>query len=253
MAQGSYSSALLARVRDGMKRRGLNRAALAKRLGMDRRELRAVLAEREPLTVDQFFAMVEALELSPLELGVPADLAGLSLDLDDAGASEAPPPEPPTEPEDPRQDDEPSADGPPRLALAVEAEEPELMLVDPDGPQAAEMLRLGFALGIDITLGCATDEVRDSGVPESVLDSFPELLPIRLDAAFHHANRAEYLDEGLLLRLSFDRVRSCLFPWSAIRHVTLFPEPPLEPEADDEPPPVDESPSGGATLRLVKS
>ena len=254
MAQGSYSTALLARVRDGMKRRGLNRAALAKRLDMDRRELRAVLAEREPLTVDQFFAMVEALELSPLELGVPADLAGLTLDLDDAGAvAEGSPPEPPSEPEEPAQDDEPSNDGPPRLALAEEVEEPELMLVDPDGPQAAEMLRLGFALGVDITFGCATEEVRDSGVPESVLARFPELLPIRLDAAFHHANRAEYADEGLVLRLSFDRVRNCLFPWSAIRQVTLFPEPPFEPEVDDEPPAVDDPPSGGATLRLVKS
>jgi transcriptional regulator with XRE-family HTH domain len=111
MAQISYSTALLARVREGMKRRGLNRAALAKRLGMDRRELRAVLAEREPLTVDQFFAMVEALELSPLELGVPADLAGLQL--------EEPPEPPPEEPEETTP--EPAPTTPPQ-ALAGEAQ-----------------------------------------------------------------------------------------------------------------------------------
>jgi hypothetical protein len=56
------------------------------------------------------------------------------------------------------------------------------------------------------------------------------------------------------LRLSFDRVRTCLFPWSAIRHVTLFPEPPFEPDeeeqAEAEPEP---GPGAGSGLRLVKS
>jgi transcriptional regulator with XRE-family HTH domain len=246
MAQGSYSAMLLARVRDAMKRRGMNRAALAKRLGVDRRELRAVLAEREPLTVDQFFAMVEALELSPVELGLPADLAGLAqaqaADAEEAARAE--------EVEEAAQPEEVAHA--PVLALAVEDGAPEPVLVDPDGPQAAEILRLGFALGIDMTFGCATEEVRSSGVPEVVLARFPELLPIRLDAAYHHANRAQYQDEGLVLRLSFDRVRTCLFPWSAIRHITLFPEPPLESE-DVEAPQPDPEPSGGPALRLVKS
>jgi hypothetical protein len=208
-----------------------------------------VLAEREPLTVDLFFALVEALELSPLELGIPADLAGFGLDGDEASGDPevSPAPEPPAA-------EQPSGPGP-RLALAGEQEEPDPVLVDPDGPQAAELLRLGFALGIDMTFGCATDEVRHSGVPDSVLARFPELLPIRLDAAYHHANRAQYLEEGLQLRLSFDRVRTCLFPWAAIRHVTLFPEPPLEPEEPDalEEPELEPEPGGGPALRLVKS
>lgn len=245
MAQGSYSDMLLTRVREGMKRRKLNRAALAKSLGMDRRELRAVLAGTSPLTVDQFFAMVEALELGPAELGLPADLVGLA---EEAEVDDAAPEEEPVADEAPRIE----PDAPPQLALAEESPDLEPVLVDPDGPQAAEILRLGFALGIDMTFGCATDEVRDSGVPEVVLARFPELLPIRLDAAYHHANRAQYQDEGLVLRLSFDRVRTCLFPWSAIRHVTLFPEPPLEPDDVEEPVPEPE-PSGGPALRLVKS
>ncbi len=246
MAKASYSSALLARVREGMKSRGLNRAALAKRLGMDRRTLRAVLAEREPLTVDGFFAMVEALELSPTELGLPADLAGLEPE------EESPVEDAEVEPEldEPVRPD-PAV--PPTLSLATPVEEPEPVLVDPDGPQAAELLRLGFALGIDMTFACATEEVQESGVPASVLARFPDLVPIRLDAAYHHANRAQYLDEGLLLRLSFDRVRNCLFPWSAIRHVTLFPEPPFAPEPGEEPEPEDEPGEGGTVLRLVTS
>ncbi len=243
MARASYSTALLVKVREGMKRRGLNRAALAKRLGLDRRQLRAVLGEREPLTVDLFFAMVEALELGPAELGIPADLAGLEAEVD---ASD----------EEVEVSDEenaaPEPVGPPRLALADEPQEPQAMLVDPDGPQAAELLRLGFALGIDMTFVCDTDLARHSGVPESVLTRFPNQLPIRLDAAYHHANRAQYTDDGLVLRLSFDRVRTCLFPWEAIRHVTLFPEPPLAPERSDEPEPPNPVP-GGTTLRLVKS
>jgi transcriptional regulator with XRE-family HTH domain len=247
MAKGSYSDMLLTRVREGMKSRGLNRAAFAKRLGVDRRELRAVLAGKAPLTVDQFFAMVEALELSPLELGLPADLAGLAEEAEAEAEAEAAAPELPVE-----EAPQPDPVLPPQLALADGEPEPEPVLVDPDGPQAAEILRLGFALGIDMTFGCATDEVRESGVPEVVLSRFPELLPIRMDAAYHHANRAQYLEEGLVLRLSFDRVRTCLFPWSAIRHVTLFPEPPLEPEGLEEPPPEPE-PGVGPALRLVKS
>ncbi len=249
MAQESYSAQLLDRVRAGMKRRGMNRAALAKRAGLDRRQLRAVLAEREPLTVDHFFAMVEALGLSPVELGLPADLAGMSLgEAAVAVASSDPPePEPDSEPDEPTP-----VVGPPRLTLAGQAEEPESMIVDPDGPQAAELLRLGYALGIDMIFHCATDEVKHSGVPEAVLARFPDQLPIRLDAAYHYAHRAQYVEEGLVLRLSFDRVRTCLFPWSAIRTVTLFPEPPFEDLPSDDPEPPGE-PSGTSTLRLVKS
>jgi transcriptional regulator with XRE-family HTH domain len=244
MNAASYSEALLARVRDGMKRRGLNRAALAKRMGADRKQLRSVLAGREALTVDQFFAMVEALGLSPLELGLPADLAGLELGDDSAAVEPS---------EDEAAEDEAAEDGaphePPTLALAPEQAEVAVQLVDPDGPQAAEMLRLGFALGVDIHLACATDQLGQSGIPEAVLSRFPDLLPIKLDAAYHHANRARYLDEHLELRLSFDRVRTCYFPWAAIRQITFFPEPPLDvsPDPDPEVP----EPGAGPVLRLV--
>ncbi len=253
MAAGSYSELLLSRVRAGMKRRGWNRAALAKQMHVDRRHLRSLLTGRAPLTVDELFSMVEALQLTPTELGLPA-----SLEVEYLGTAAA------TEPvDDSKSVDEIAADPPtgdqdddhPRLELAGEhlADDPGVSLVDPDGPQAAEILRLGFALGVDIHLVCNVDQLRHSGVPKEVLARFPDLLPIKLDAAYHHANRARYQPEGLHLRLSFDRIRSCLFPWSAIRQVTLFPEPPLEPDLSDDPETESQALPEGPTLRLVKS
>jgi transcriptional regulator with XRE-family HTH domain len=242
MAAASYSEVLLSKVREGMKRRGLNRAALAKKLGMDRRELRSVLAGGEPLSVDTFFAMVEALELSPVELGLPADLAEQAAELDADGSALDDESQAPGEPE---------GDAPAGLRLAGDARDEELLLVDPDGPQAAEVLRLGFALGADMLFSCEVSRLKHAGVPEAVLSRFPDLLPIKLDAAYHHANRAEYLPEGLKLRLSFDRVCTCLFPWGSIRQITIFPEAPLEPAEDPEEPCA--SPAGGPALRLVKS
>jgi transcriptional regulator with XRE-family HTH domain len=252
MAAGSYSELLLARVREGMKRRGLNRAALAKQLGVERRHLRSVLAGRTPLTVDEMFAMIEALQLTPTELGLPAELVG-TLDAGDAPDASDGEPSDGEVPVDETPEGQGSAT--PKLAVAdLPPPDAGVTLVDPDGPQAAEILRLGFALGVDMHFVCAVDQLRYSGVPETVLARFPELLPIKLDAAYHHAHRAQYLPDGLHLRLSFDRIRSCVFPWSCIRQVTLFPEAPLESDLSEDPETESElMPMGGPTLRLVKS
>ncbi len=238
MASLSHSELLLSKVREGMKRRGWNRAALAQAMGTDRRRLRGILGGRDPLTVEDFFTMVEALQLSAEELGLPE--GALPVPGDETGEDALP------------EDSEPAADQdrePPalQLAAAAEADDHGVTLVDPEGPQVAEILRLGFALGVDMHFVCSTDELRHSGVPESVRARFPDLLPVKLDAAYHHAHRVRYLPEGLQLRLSFDSVYSCLFPWSAIRQVTLVPEAPLDPEPEPEP----ELTSGPPRLRLV--
>lgn len=253
MGTSSYSDLLLTRVREGMKRRGWNRAALAKEMRVDRRKLRAVLAGREALTVDDMFAMIEALQLTPTELGLPADLVNaVEQGEETPAAADEPKPEPPEAPasETPEGVD---AVGPALSIADQTADDHGVTLVDPDGPQAAEILRLGFALGVDMHFVCAIDQLHGSGVPESVLGRFPELLPVKLDAAYHRHNRAQYLPEGLHLRLSFDRIRSCLFPWSSIRQVTLFPEPPLEPDLPLDPETESEAMPPGPTLRLVKS
>ncbi len=229
-----YSAALLATVRKAMKRRGLNVAALAKELDLPRRELRPILRGAAPLPVDLFFAMVESLQLTPQELGVPSGLAQVV--------------------EEEEQEDAAQQRLEPALALHSDADDDagpqEVALADPDGPQAAEIMRLGFALGVDMHLVLRTAALQGSGVPESTLARFPEHLPISLDAAYHHHYRARYHADALELRLGFDRIRTCLFPWAAIERITLVPEPPDE--APQEPAPQPEEP-GRPGLRLVKT
>ena len=233
MPESSASATLLATVREGIKRRGLNTAALATRLRQDRPLVRSVLAGRTPLTVDLLFAMIEALELTPEELGLPPGTVAARLAM-----------EAPAEPAA-----EPAVAAGPRVAPAEE--EPAPFAPDEDAPQAREVLRLGFALGIDMQLVCVTSRLSSSGLPEEVLKRFPDLVPLKLDAAYHFANRARYLDEGIELRLSFDRVRTCLLPWAAIRQITLLPEPPEQ--TQEEPEPSAPEPGGGPVLRLVRS
>ncbi|MFH1467550.1 MAG: hypothetical protein ABIO70_24405 [Pseudomonadota bacterium] len=237
MSDPAASAALLATVRGGMKRRGLNTAALAARVKQERPLVRSVLAGRTPLTVDLLFAMIEALELTPEELGLPPGTVAARLAMEPQPPEPAEPPEPPA-----------VADGP-RIVAEEEGAAP--FEPDEDAPQAREVLRLGFALGIDMQLVCTTSRLGSSGLPEEILKRFPDMVPLKLDAAYHFANRARYLEEGLELRLSFDRVRTCLLPWSAIRQITLLPEPPEE--TQEEPRPPEPQPGGGPVLRLVRS
>jgi len=233
MAAESASAVLLQRVREGMKRRGLNTAALAGKVREDRALVRSVLAGRKPLTVDLLFALVEGLELTPDELGMPPGTVAERLGL----------PEPPGA--------QPDRSMPPRVLPADESAEGGSFEIDDLAPQAREILRCGFALGVDMHLVCTTSRLGASGIPEEILKRFPDLVPIKLDAAYHHANRARYLPEGVELRLSFDRVRTCLLPWASIRQITLLPEAPEETQEEDLAPP--RPAPGGPTLRLVTS
>jgi len=220
MPDPKQSDVLLARIREGLKRRGWNTALLASKVGIERPRLRQVLSGRAPLTVDEFGAIAEAMALTAEEMGLPAGLA----------AEEAP------------------GASPDAAASTPEPAPPDGAWVpDPDGVQAEQCLRLGYACGIDMLLHARTADLGASGVPKAVLDRFPQRVPIRLDAAYHAHNRARYLPEGLELRLSFDRVYTCLFPWSAIEQVVFLVE---RPEA---PPETAAPPDGRPHLRLVTS
>ncbi|MBN1336090.1 MAG: helix-turn-helix transcriptional regulator [Deltaproteobacteria bacterium] len=210
MTDARQSELLLARIREGLKRRGWNTAVLASKIGVERPRLRQILAGRVPLTVDAFSAMVEAMQFTPEEMGLPAGLAA-----EDRGAPD---------------------DAGPEIATPLQPEGAALWAPDPDGIQAEQCLRLGFACGIDMLFHARTADLRTSGVPRAVLDRFPQRVPIRLEAAYHPYNRARYLPEGVELRLSFDGVYTCVFPWSAIEQVVFLPEPPVAPAEPAEPP-----------------
>ena len=205
------SEPVLGWFRNALKTKGLNTAALARRVGAKKSTVRNVLAGLEPLTVDQLMAWTQALELS-LE-----DLVGI-----EEGSLPEPIERPPT------PDDQP-------------------VLLDPYGIQAEQAFRLAFGLGCDFSFVADTSQLSDSGVPPDVLARFEDRLVLRLDAAYHRHNAPEFDAHGVTLRLSFDALYTCTLPWSAILQVILdlVPPPPVEPETEEEPEP------GRPMLRLV--
>ncbi len=205
------SEPLLSWLRDQIKQRGLNRAGLAKKTGLERARVRKILAGAEPMTVDELMAITAALELDAAEM---------------MQLPEAPPME--VVPETQRDD----------------------VVIDPFGNHAEQIFRAAFALGCDFLFVADTEQLADSGVPASVLaqHSPSGQLPIRLEAAYHTYNEPRYGADGITLTLSFDALYDCTFPWASIRQIILFPEPPEAPaDIEEEPAPTGKVPH----LRLV--
>jgi transcriptional regulator with XRE-family HTH domain len=204
------SEPILSWLRNALKAKELNVAALAEKTGESRRDIKKVLSGREPLTVDQLMSWTKALELSMEELvSVPEEL-----------------PEPAPE-------------------MVVDDER---FVVDPWGIQAEQSIRLGFAMGADFTILARTEELKDSGLPETTLANaaFAQVMPIRLEAAYHRYNKPDYDAQGVTLTLSFDTIRHCRFPWSSIVEVRFHVLPPEPSEPDDDEPELD----GGNVVKL---
>jgi len=225
------STQLINLIRDAARKKGWNTSTLAQHAGIDRSRLKQVLAGREPMTVDELMQLSEAMELTPADVGV----VGLTADT-----------EPPEEEPLP-------GPGVTRLAAASEPEPEEpAPFPDPFGIHAEQIIQLGFALGVNIYFTADTSLLGSSGIPRVVLDRFKAAMPIRLDVEYHRHYAPEYFPEGLQVRLSFDAVYTCLFPWAAIQQITLFPfapEPQPEPEPEPEP---ETEPRKGGFLRLVE-
>ena len=205
------SEHLLRFFRERAKDRGQNTAALASAVGISRPELKHVLAGHTPLTVDLMVALAGALEISPKDLSLSGSGDG---DIDSS-------PEP-----------QGTSLKPVRTASALT----DLPNLDPYGNHAEQILRLGFALGCDIHIVLNTDRLLDSGIPETTLEQFPDLLPIKLDAEYHHHNDPRFAPDGVQLVLSFDALYKAVLPWEAFAQITLIP---IEPELGDTPEPFD--------------
>lgn len=213
------SAPLLKLLRDLVKKKGLNTAAVAAAMGIDRARARKVLAGAEPMLVDELLQLGSALELGPEDLGLPSA---------PAEAEEEAPIE---------------ATGP-SLAVAEAQEEEGDVVLDPFGNHPEQLFRAGFALGCDFMFLVAVDELVDSGVPPQVLRQYAgRELPIKLDAAYHRYNDPRYAPAGVTLTLSFDALYTCTFPWSAFKQFVFFPAAP-EPERAEPGP-------GRPVLRLV--
>ena len=159
-------------------------------------------------------ALAEALELGPEELG----LAGMDI------------------PDDPR----------PIKAVRKRQSLTDLPDLDPYGNHAEQILRLGFALGCDMHVVLHSERLAGTGVPDDTLKQFPDLLPIKLDAEYHHHNDPRFTPDGLQIVLSFDALYTTVIPWIAFAQITMIP---LEPELVDIPEP---PPGNRPQLRLIE-
>ena len=260
------SEPVLAWLRQTLKAKGLNVAALAEASGQKRADVRQVLAEQAPLTVDQLIQWCRVMDVKVEDFGalsarLPPELAEAAQAEEDAIAAQAD-----EDAEEAYGDDGDDADDAPSPGLlsfpgaaarAVapvpppprEPDDPRYV-IDPFGVQAEQIIRLAFGMGVNFRFVADTAQLKNSGVPADVLRRFPEAMPIQLDAAYHRYNKPEYHEHGVSLMLSFDTVRSCFFPWSAIRQLVLAVDAP-EPVSPEDPTP-GEPPSGRPALRLVK-
>ena len=198
-----------------MAAEGTNTAALAKRCGVPRGELRRILSGRGEFPLKTLLAVTSALGIPPQELPwgevVMPELS--------------------------------SPNAAPRLADEGPVE------VDPYGLQGEQAFRLAFGLGVDFMFVAKSDQLTESGIPETVLKQWPEEIVLKLDAAYHRHHEPQFTPDGVNLTISFDSLCRCFLPWSSIVKVVFFIEPPEPAEA---PTPEPEPSAPGPGLRLVK-
>ncbi len=232
-------------LRGWIRQRNLTTAQLAERTGLERARVKQVLAGSDPMKLDEFLLLTQAVDVGPEDLGL------------------VPGAEPPQEPAPGAK----AASGP-RLVVAPSVAEPIPLrpvaaaptaegFAPPDalGNLPKQVIQLGFALGVDLFLILDARQLQTSNIPQAVLSRFPEALPLRLEARFHAHNRPRYHDDRFECVLSFDALYTCSFPWAAFREVRfLLPEEAPRP-ASPTPPPEEappEPPRGGPRLRVVK-
>jgi len=183
---------------------GLNSAALAERMGVDRKALRRSLSGKAAMSLQDFIAAMHALDVDPSDLSWPTSEEALGSKKSLAEASEA-------------------------------------LTVDPFGLQGEQAFRLGFALGVDFLFVAKTSLLKESGIPDTVLSQWPDEIVLKLDAAYHRHNEPRFSPKGVGLKLSFDSLCDCFLPWSAIQKVVFHLESP-EPEQEEEPDPPSRGP-----------
>lgn len=204
------SAPLLQTLRKLMGRKEITVAQLAVRTGIDRKQLRSALGGSKPLLVDDLLLICRALELDMTDLGEMA-------------------------PAESQTDSMPRPVPVAATPISADGDESQVT-IDPWGNHVEQLFRAGFALGCDFVFVADTAQLEDSGVPRSVLETFENReFVIKLDAAYHHHNQPKYNEENVQLRLSFDTVHTCTFPWVAIQRVVFLPAapevtPPEEPE-----------------------
>ena len=206
-------------IQKGMQTKSLNTASLSQNLGVERKQLKRILNGSSPLTVRNFLRISQLLDLQETLM---------------QAQQTSPQPEENTSTETPQ------------IARITAEKSEELWAPAPLGNHAEQLIQLGFALGCNMLLLCRTASLNNSKVPKAVLERFQPRIPIQLEAEYHQYNKPQYYPEGLEIRLSFDALYTCFFPWNSIEQVSFFPLFDEDPQADDS-----EDTPERPTLRLV--
>lgn len=217
-----------------LQERNMTTSALAKATGKDKKEIKKILSGTLPLTVDDLSAFGAALKLTDTDLQQFMPNATLATSTTTSTESD--------------ESDEATDSHGPQLSITTNQEEAVSetnWTPNPVGNHSEQALRLGFALGCNLFFVANTKSLTNSGIPDTVIKQYGEKIPIRLDSDFFHHYRPEYLSTGLEIRLSFDAVYTCFFPWESFEQITFFVEDaPVEEESSEEP-------GGQPFLRIV--
>lgn len=215
----SPSQYILEGLLQALQAKQMSTGALAKQIGKSKKDIKAILSGQSPLTVDDLSAIGSALNLQDTDLQrfmqIPEEIEQMQSSIENE-----------------------------RIGLTETSTDnnDEIWMPNPVGTHSMQVLKLGFALGCNLFFVANTADLEDSGIPETVLNQYGDKLPIRLDSDFFHHYKPEYFDDGLEIRLSFDAVYTCFFPWHVFEQITFF-------VADDKAPA--NTPSKGPTLRIV--
>ena len=208
---------LLDMLQRGMSQKNMNTASLASAIGLERKILKRLLTGASDISVRDFMRISIALKLD----------ANFLEEHNMIPSSNEP------------------AQMKPTLTLQNNTEEES----DGWGPKpfsnhTRQLVAYGFALGCNMLLLCRTEKLKNSNIPEQVRAQFHPHMPIQLDAQYHPYNKPQYFDDGLELRLSFDALYTCFFPWHSIERVVFLPQMEEDSSSEEETPPT-------PTLRLV--
>lgn len=103
-----------------------------------------------------------------------------------------------------------------------------MSLAPPPLPPIADVLFPAWEGGMDIFLGIKTELLPPSGIPASIRQQFPNILPLAFVGIYNQKRNAQWCPEGFVVDLSFDQLYpGCLIPWDAIVQAIVKPSGPI--------------------------
>ena len=198
-------SQIMSLIQQGINKKNLNTAALAKLIDMERKDLKRILTGQKDITMRDFISISTALELEASMLDHQSNRQAAEKESMET------------------------------LSLSQDSFDDNQWSPAPLENHTRQLVEYGFALGCDMLLLCNVERLQHSNIPQDVMDRFRPQLPIQLDAEYHPYNKPQYHEESLELKLSFDALYTCFLPWNSIKQIIFRPQI-EEIEAPPEPP-----------------